>query len=50
MTPTQKHRAFLRMLNGGLALKRHSLRQQHPAWSEHEIRTELAKLVRDGRT
>lgn len=50
MTPTQKHRVFLVLLDGILGIKREALRQQHPEWSEVEVRREVARMVRYGTT
>ncbi|MBA4138471.1 MAG: hypothetical protein C0518_14270 [Opitutus sp.] len=50
MSPSKKHRVFLNLMNGIRELKIVGLRAQHPEWSEVELRRELARIVRNGRT
>ena len=50
MTPEQKLRAAEEMYRAALDIKAAGLRQQHPDWSEEEIRRKVREIFLHGRT
>jgi hypothetical protein len=50
MTPAQKLAAAEDMYRTARDIKTAALRQQHPDWSEEEIRRKVREIFLDGRT
>ena len=50
MTPEQKLRAAEDMYRAARDIKAAALRQQHPDWSEEEIRRKVREIFLHGRT
>ena len=48
MTPTDKHRAYLGMVDCARKLKRSGVRTQHPEWTDEELDRAVARSVLHG--